>query len=360
MFLGLSIEAVLYFQQQSKPLLAANFTALVIDIMQAQEDVHRLKRSLAYLRADSPFFDINELEKTALSIRYRLPVISGKIGESRLDDIEYKSYIKILEDVSQTLPEFRKRIQDVKASADKKADLIPFLDTLELKMAVSITELRNIVQDASSIERRLKNQLKYLIWGLIGTILLAFSALLVVLIRLYRIKEVLTIQNNLDHLTQLPNRRFITEKTQKILLTRPSQIGLAIIDLDLFKKINDLYGHPAGDEVLKVIADIFAKNISIPSSVARLGGEEFCILFLEKSQQEVLQICEDIRETVEQTKIKVNNSTLIHLTLSIGLYYHEGERQTTFSQIYNYADQALYLAKKEGRNRLVMHETSKA
>ena len=359
-FLSLCIWTVSYFQQQSRQLLGSNFTALAIDITQAQEDVHLLKRSLDYLKADSPFFDVKELKKIILRIEYRIPLIDRKMRDSTIEDFVYAEYLKKLNEVDGALPMSQQQLTLFKQNQDTKVILVKQLTQLELDLALSYVGLHNVIQTASSIERRLKNELTYLIWGLIATILVVVSALLLALTRLYQHKETLTIQNNRDHLTQLPNRRFIAEKAQAVLRDRPKQIGFAIIDLDYFKKINDLYGHPAGDEVLKVIANILKHTISSPSYVARLGGEEFCILFLEKTQNEAIEICEEIRQTVEQTKIKVNNSTLIHITLSTGLYFHEGERQTTFSQIYQHADQALYLAKKQGRNRLVLHEDAKA
>lgn len=357
-FLSLCVWSVFYFQQQSRQLLGSNFTALAIDITQAQEDVHLLKRSLDYLKADSPFFDIKELKKIILRLQYRIPLIDRKMSDSTAEDFVYVEYINQLNETKLALETSQQDIRAFEQNKNAKKMLVKQLTQLELDLALSYTGLHNVIQSASNIERRLKNELTYLIWGLIATILLVVSALLLVLTRLYWHKEFLTIQNNRDHLTQLTNRRFITEKTQAVLLNRPQQIGFAIIDLDFFKKINDLYGHPAGDEVLKVIADILEHSISSPNFVARLGGEEFCILFLEKTQNEVIDICEKIRQTVEQTKIKVNNSALIHTTLSTGLYYHEGDRQTTFSQIYQHADQALYLAKKQGRNKLVLHDNN--
>ncbi|NVK73032.1 hypothetical protein C0J08_15750 [Marinomonas sp. CT5] len=356
LFLGLCIWAVFFFQQQSRQLLGSDFTALAIDITQAQEDVHLLKRSLNYLKTDSAFFDVQELERILLRIQYRVPLVSRKMNNSTMDDFVYADKIKELNEIRSRLPMVSQQAILFEQDPSAKATLVKQLTQLELELTESYVEFHNIIQTASDIERRLKSELTYLIWGLIAAILLVVSALLLVLIRLYHHKERLTLQNNRDHLTQLPNRRFITEQAQKVLLNRPKQIGFAIIDLDLFKKVNDLYGHPAGDEVLKEIASILQHSISAPNFVARLGGEEFCILFLEQSQDDAIKICEEIRQKVEQTKIKVNNSTLIHITLSTGLYYHEGERQTTFSQIYQYADQALYLAKKQGRNRLVLHD----
>jgi diguanylate cyclase (GGDEF)-like protein len=358
LFLSLCIWAVSYFQQQSRQLLGSNFTALAIDITQAQEDVHLLKRSLYYLETDSPFFDVKGLKKVILRIQYRSPLIDRKIRDSTIEDFVYADSIGVLSEVNMILPTVNQQIVLFEQDKSTKNILVKQLTQLELDLALTYDGLHYMIQTASDVERRLKTELTFLIWGLIATILVVVSALLFALIRLYQHKEILIIQNNRDHLTQLPNRRFITEKAQTALLNRPKKIGFAILDLDFFKKINDLYGHPAGDEVLKVIANILEHSISAPSFVARLGGEEFCILFLDKTQNEAIKICEEIRQTVEQTKIKVNNSALIHITLSTGLYHHEGERQTTFSQIYQYADQALYLAKKQGRNKLVLHDNN--
>lgn len=353
----LCLGALNYFQQQSRQLLGSNFTALGIDIMQAQEDVHLLNVSLNYLKKDSPFFDIKALDRLAIRLQYRLPLIQRKISQSVLEKRDYSTSLATLKKVQNiTLAEFKENLQEYKQKPNGRAKLVLSLSNLELNLAVAYSQLHNVIQAASDIERRIKSKLTLLIWSLIITILLVLFALLVALTRLYDTKEILTIQNNRDHLTKLPNRRCITEEIEATLLKQPSNIGFAILDLDWFKKVNDLYGHPAGDEVLKEVAKLLAAKNHTPNTIARLGGEEFCILFIDQSKDEVIRRCEDIRQSIAQARITVNKSISIHITISIGLYYHEDQQKTTFSQIYHHADKALYMAKKLGRNQTHLHK----
>ncbi|MGP3372517.1 hypothetical protein ACTVFP_22795, partial [Escherichia coli] len=104
LFLGLCIWAVFFFQQQSRQLLGSDFTALAIDITQAQEDVHLLKRSLNYLKTDSAFFYVKELERILLRIQYRVPLVSRKMNNSTMDDFVYADKIKELNEIRSRLP----------------------------------------------------------------------------------------------------------------------------------------------------------------------------------------------------------------------------------------------------------------
>jgi diguanylate cyclase (GGDEF)-like protein len=156
-----------------------------------------------------------------------------------------------------------------------------------------------------------------------------------------------------DFLTGLHNRQYfyphantlIKEVDQKGLT-----MGLAMMDIDFFKKVNDTYGHNAGDEVLRVIANVLQEHIRSDDLLIRLGGEEFCVVFTDMPEDMMVQRLETVRKSVEATMIEWEGKTL-KVTISMGLKVREGE---VLESLLDAADKALYIAKDSGRNQLVV------
>lgn len=155
-----------------------------------------------------------------------------------------------------------------------------------------------------------------------------------------------------DYLTGLSNRRCFFEKTRQMEEARlPGQCSsVAILDIDHFKRINDTYGHEAGDRVLKMVADTLTE-ICAPAKhfAARLGGEEFALYLRNTDAFQAHSFCEQIRQQIEELVMEVNNHE-IAVTISIGVV--ETETGESFDNNLNAADQLLYLAKSNGRNRV--------
>jgi len=159
---------------------------------------------------------------------------------------------------------------------------------------------------------------------------------------------------HIDPLTQLPNRLAYNERIeQEYARWKRYKKSLIIIvwDIDYFKKVNDNYGHQAGDKVLKVIADILKKNLRETDFIARFGGEEFVGLMPETALGGGFKISEKIRTAVEKLEFQYKGNT-VKITISCGitLFMTEDTAETAF----NRADKALYKAKDEGRNRCVI------
>ncbi|WP_197027606.1 sensor domain-containing diguanylate cyclase [Marinobacterium lacunae] len=126
-------------------------------------------------------------------------------------------------------------------------------------------------------------------------------------------------------------------------------LALILVDLDLFKRVNDSYGHHAGDETLKRIAEIVQGLLRTTDLFARLGGEEFAILMPETQEHEAAIVAERLRSCVSNTKIETLSGD-VRITISAGIaQLKTGE---DFKTIYNRADSALYKAKSLGRNRV--------
>ena len=165
-------------------------------------------------------------------------------------------------------------------------------------------------------------------------------------------EEILKLQANNDFLTGLPNRHFfenILEKTHSLAKRTQTPFGLAFIDLDGFKKINDTHGHYAGDTVLKEIAKRFQMTIRQEDTIARIGGDEFALIFHTSKEDEPYQNM--IQRLLEEAKKPVfYGDEMLQVSASIGISFYSEENQATTQLIIDQADKAMYEAKREGKN----------
>ena len=157
-------------------------------------------------------------------------------------------------------------------------------------------------------------------------------------------------------LTSLRNRRAFDQELQPAFerarrYDRP--LSLAMLDIDHFKSINDTYGHATGDAVLRNVARLIAAETRQSDFVARVGGEEFGILLPEIPLFESMQFAEKIRATIASTPIDFGEQTH-RVTVSIGIANASHSRVRTAAELIDAADQALYRAKANGRNRVEM------
>jgi diguanylate cyclase (GGDEF)-like protein len=132
---------------------------------------------------------------------------------------------------------------------------------------------------------------------------------------------------------------------------RQTNMSLLMLDLDYFKKVNDTYGHDAGDTVLKTLAKTLQQSVRRSDLVIRYGGEEFLIILLDTTNDYADEVAEKIRAAVEQTKVRLP-SAVLEKTISIGVADFPRDSDT-FWQAIKFADVALYRAKELGRNRVV-------
>jgi two-component system cell cycle response regulator len=171
-----------------------------------------------------------------------------------------------------------------------------------------------------------------------------------------RLQETIKQTGLLDPLTGINNRRFFDQRVEEeVTLAKRNQTPLSclFIDLDHFKRINDNYGHQAGDIVLKQSATIFSDIMRTTDVLARYGGEEFVILLANTTQTLAFEIAERIRHSIEHHLFKINQDKVLNITLSIGLATMiENTSIKTTQQLIKSADQAVYAAKVSGRNRV--------
>ncbi|MDT8371629.1 MAG: diguanylate cyclase [Gammaproteobacteria bacterium] len=159
-----------------------------------------------------------------------------------------------------------------------------------------------------------------------------------------------------DALTGIWNRQALDEVMEKEYarwLRYQSPLSIIIWDIDYFKKVNDNYGHAAGDKVLKTIAQIFKKATRDADFIARFGGEEFMGIFPETRLEEALSLANKIREKVANSKFHYDNKP-VPITASAGLAMFRPN--DSIDDVFKRADQALYRAKESGRNRCLVED----
>ncbi|WP_229202144.1 GGDEF domain-containing protein [Pseudoduganella aquatica] len=222
---------------------------------------------------------------------------------------------------------------------------------------------------------------------LVGTLILIQAALITVLVRVLRSRRVALAalndeRNNLedrvlqrtlellmantkleqlattDPLTGIANRRRMTEQIAKE-LDRARRyrhpLALLMVDIDHFKRINDTYGHDVGDQAIVAVAGALSAGLRSIDLVARFGGEEFVLLMPEASLETAGGAAERLRETVSQLRIEIDGGLEVSLTISVGVaasYLQEAPDSP--SSLLMRADKALYQAKNEGRDRVVL------
>lgn len=179
-----------------------------------------------------------------------------------------------------------------------------------------------------------------------------------------RVKEIEALQAELkeqavrDPLTGLFNRRYLKETLDREVsrAKRENQpIGIIIMDIDQFKDINDLYGHDAGDKMLKFIADKLRENTRVEDIVCRYGGEEFVIVMPGASLGVAFERAEHIRRIVDELWVPYENDQM-HVTISLGVAaypVHGADGEDALIR----ADRALYQAKEAGRNRVILYRS---
>ncbi len=161
---------------------------------------------------------------------------------------------------------------------------------------------------------------------------------------------------NVDALTNIPNRRaFMIRAQEEFSYCKRNNCHLTIImcDVDHFKRINDNFGHPAGDQVLKDLANFLHIQMRKEDMLARYGGEEFIMLLRDTAANSASRWAERVREKVEKINFTVQD-LIIPATISIGVCSRTGEQMTTLNDVIKEADDALYQAKHNGRNRVEM------
>ena len=185
--------------------------------------------------------------------------------------------------------------------------------------------------------------------------LLTWSAqeLSAALVRAYAFEEAEN-RANLDALTGLPNRRYLEELLAEVGPHRRAgdRLGALMIDIDHFKRLNDRHGHATGDRVLHAVGQVISGAVRLDDTPARYGGEEFAVVLRRANAQQALEVAERIRHSIAAIPVE-ELGTRYPITVSVGVAVADSS-ETEIGTLLNSADAALYRAKHEGRNRVVL------
>ncbi|WP_161796366.1 GGDEF domain-containing protein [Arsukibacterium ikkense] len=191
------------------------------------------------------------------------------------------------------------------------------------------------------------------------TLLISIALLVLLLLVIFVLNSKRVALNRLattDFLTRLFNRRYFNQAVSKHLANRRQQgeYSLIVFDIDLFKQINDQYGHAAGDKVLSAIAQCCQAQIRQQDILARIGGEEFALFLPGCGLTDAKEIAEQCRRSLEQLVIPFEDQS-IQITASFGV---AASSNADFDSLLKQADDALYKAKTGGRNRIMVHPSA--
>jgi diguanylate cyclase (GGDEF)-like protein len=179
--------------------------------------------------------------------------------------------------------------------------------------------------------------------------------------RVKRELQIKDLQNELkilastDSMTKLYNRRHFTQlanQTINLAQRNNQQITVIMLDIDKFKNINDTYGHQIGDEVIIALANILKENTRKSDIVCRYGGEEFSIILPNASLTNTQKIAENIRQKTEDFILKTTENSKLNFTISLGIAELSLQEENRLKKALQEADNALYKAKKSGRNKV--------
>lgn len=158
-----------------------------------------------------------------------------------------------------------------------------------------------------------------------------------------------------DALTNLHNRRSILELLEQELTRlrrKPAPLSVVILDLDHFKKVNDTWGHPMGDRVLQIAARILRESVRESDHVGRYGGEEFMLILPDTDLAEAMIVLERCRQQLIAAEVVTDDQDRLQITASFGLVCQDRTPLLASQQLIQHADEALYAAKANGRNRI--------
>lgn len=164
--------------------------------------------------------------------------------------------------------------------------------------------------------------------------------------------RILRERSDYDYLTRLLNVRNFKERLATLERNRQTNIGIAVLDLDLFKVFNDTYGHAAGDKILWGVAQVFSAYSSNNATIYRVGGEEFAVVMVGMTRKEAELFIVDIMDNIVNRPIPLNRDESVFVTMSVGLGF--AQKGETLNRLWKRADRAMYLSKENGRNQLTV------
>ncbi|MDC7231665.1 MAG: diguanylate cyclase [Spirochaetales bacterium] len=273
--------------------------------------------------------------------------------DSRLYDsffLRMEGFLEYFEEVKNTSQVVK---MEYTAAGKKTRGIIRKVEDGDWYLSVAAIEEKNLV---NFIRLNGKSILFNLL--ILSVIITLLHLVMRIKIELEHKNKLLTIDNESDFLTGIYNRRYFNLYIEQLWENGAednSEVSLLMMDIDHFKGYNDTYGHIKGDEVLIEVTDIINHTIRKQDVFSRYGGEEFVLVLNQVTPDDVQKIASKIVEAVYERNIVNSSSPLGRITISIGIASMKGEEKIGVRQFIHKADQALYSAKEEGRNRFSVY-----
>lgn len=333
---------------------SANYTKLVSDIMLAQQAAPQLRKALEEGSSRQPNNKhIEYIDHFIATSKQHLNNIQTNIERDRFLTSNVNYLINHFSELDNRLSDLNQQAREV----HQHPELIEPLQRGAMKVGGSLAwlydKLLEEVYTMSSQQSLVMQRLSIAINVLLVVIIGAAITLSMAVIHLHRQRNVMHQLMLTDELTGLYNRRHLVNVAFAVLTQAQrdkTPLSVLLLDLDHFKQINDTYGHPTGDEVLRQVSKKL-RQLSRPSdTLARIGGEEFCLLMPNTSTPDALQVADRLRREIEVSELGGLN---LHTNPTISIGVTTGyDGSLTFEQLYSFADKALYQAKSLGRNRV--------
>ncbi|WP_435235103.1 tetratricopeptide repeat-containing diguanylate cyclase [Psychromonas sp. PT13] len=362
------------YLDQEKPIMATRYFDQSLALAIEYEQIEFQIQSLNYLGQITLDKDIEQ----AIVLFERALTLSSEV-DAKADEMNTYHWLKESEKMKGNLDkslEYSEKIYQLSQVIQKERENIDFtknqvilasykleselkglrenaeLNALKLNKQQNELAIMKQLQQISDLEIK-KNSFANL---LLITVLSVFSILALYILYQYRNTRArnreLDYLASRDPLTNCYNRRILYLRFNKSFGSEeaPQQYAVVLADIDSFKAINDTHGHTTGDKVLQGVAKILLDNTSESDTVARFGGEEFCILLPNSSEQEAEEIAEKIRQKIEDSHYES-----IKVTCSFGVASLDNDVECNLTLIER-ADMALYQSKYQGRNRVSVWE----
>jgi diguanylate cyclase (GGDEF)-like protein len=226
--------------------------------------------------------------------------------------------------------------------------IVPYQYAIIMLAVVIIDTIEAIVSFSSIMD---------ILYNLSDSIILALSCMFINIVfsrhqyMEFMRKEELKFESSRDALTKLFNRRYI-ERYYGLHANTESMCAIIMLDLDNFKKANDVYGHEKGDDVLCQASDILCKYFRGSDCVARLGGDEFAVFLQGVSDVDV--IVKRVHNLLGEFPIVIDENERVEVSVSIGIAFKGSGENIDYSKLCNKADEAMYIAKRMGKGRAVI------
>ena len=196
----------------------------------------------------------------------------------------------------------------------------------------------------------------WLYWALQCTHVVALAALL---LRLQQAQHTALTRDSarIDTLTQLPNRAALTHHLDNAIQQAAEQqqpLAVLVLDIDHFKSVNDSYGHLVGDQVIQHLARMLQRHGRSADFAARYGGEEFVVVLPAMAARSAFHYAESLCRAMRQAPLQLANGQTLHITISIGVYAGIPSHGSGWQRYVGLADEAMYVAKRNGRDRVAM------